>query len=209
MSENRYTEEFLAKLRDRWAGAEFQGLMARLESMRARGRGAAAWEGGEDADALRRLVQAATVMSFMLEKIHIEAGPRGRPPAEASGCALRLAGLWEGLSEVCHPEPAEWHAFDAACAYELAGAPEDARRMAKWRARAAPGTAGTGCGRPQPCSCNAGLPACGRTAGRSPASPTMKRSGTSGTAWRCQRLPARCRTLQAACCPARLQTWTR
>ena len=32
---------------------------------------------------------------------------------------------------MCHPEPAEWHAFDAACAYELAGVPEDARRMAK------------------------------------------------------------------------------
>ena len=131
MNKKRYTDEFLANLRDGWAGAGFQRGMARLESIRARGRGTAAWKEGEGADALHRLVQDATVMSFMVERIHIEAGPSGRPPAEAAGWAGRLAGVWEGLSEVCHPEQAEWFAFDAACAYELAGVPEGARRMAK------------------------------------------------------------------------------
>ena len=130
MANTRYSDQFVARLRNTWASPEFQGCVARLESMRAQGGVGAPAEDSGGADAVRRLARATAIMSFMVETIYIEAGPRVRPPAGAADDARRLAGLLEALSEACGPEQEEWFAFNAACAYELARRPECAQRMA-------------------------------------------------------------------------------
>lgn len=93
------------------------------------GRGPGAERSG-DAHAVSLLAQKAAVLSFMAEAASMCAGPAGGLPKEAAGNVHRLAGLWESLSVICCPDAAGSFSLNAACAYELAGDPASAQRIA-------------------------------------------------------------------------------
>ena len=127
-----YAKEFLARLRAAWDDKEFAERASRAASASIHsdllGGAGAAPVGG--ACAPRQLVQNATIMSFMTERISIEAGPWEGLPEEATAGALRLARLWEALSKTCPPDETGMFALNAACAYEIAGHQAGAQCMA-------------------------------------------------------------------------------
>jgi len=127
-----YSKKFLARLGAAWDGGEFAEGAARAESASIQGEllgvaGAAPAGGACD---LGQLARDATVLSFMAERISIEAGPWEGLPEEAAAGALRLARLWEALSKACPPGEVRMLALNAACAYEIAGHSAGAQCMA-------------------------------------------------------------------------------
>ena len=129
-----YAKEFLARLRAAWDDGEFAESASRAASASIHsdllGGAGAAPVGGACALAPQQLVQNATIMSFMTERISIEAGPWEGLPEEATAGALRLARLWEALSKTCPPGETRMFALNAACAYEIAGHQAGAQCMA-------------------------------------------------------------------------------
>ena len=127
-----YSKKLLGRLGAAWDGGEFAEGAARAESASIQsellGGAGAAPAGG--ACALGQLARDATVLSFMAERISIEAGPWEGLPEEAAASALRLARLWEALSKACPPGEGRVSALNAACAYEIAGHPAGAQCMA-------------------------------------------------------------------------------
>ena len=134
MPETSYTRAFLAKLSESWGSERFVESVSKATSasiqneLLARDAGATT---GVDADAVPRLAQSASVLSFMLERVSNEAGPGKGLPEEITANAQRLAKLWETLSKISPTSARDAFVLNAACAYELAGYQANARCMAK------------------------------------------------------------------------------
>ena len=129
-----YTKEFLAKLSEAWGSKEFTESVSKATSTSIQNEllnGSTDDPAVPDAHAVPRLVQNASVLSFMIERVSNEAGPSKGLPDEATANAQRLAKLWETLSKISKVGPREAFALNAACAYELAGYQANARCMAK------------------------------------------------------------------------------
>lgn len=134
MSEMMYTKKFLAKMSGTWGNEEFIESVSRATSLSIQNElqdiGAEATP-LDETYAMSQLIQKATVLSFMTEKISNEAGTVDGLPEEATANVHRLAKLWESLSRICPPDARGMFALNAACAYELAGYQANARCMAR------------------------------------------------------------------------------
>ena len=133
MFKTAHAKDLLANLGNVWTDTKFQDKVSRATSMSIQGelssRRSKETQLG-DMYAVSLLAQNAAALSFMTERVSIDAGSRGIPDVATSN-AHRLAKLWESLSKICPPAASEAFSLNAACAYELAGYQANARCMAR------------------------------------------------------------------------------